>query len=239
MGQKVSLDIDGGKMMAYLSLPESGRGPGLLVLPEIWSVNFHIKAATDYFAALGYVALAPALFWRLDSSGGEDTVNVYDDNGEEQAVANYFRFDEGLGLKDLAVVSRLLRDRPECTGKLGAVGYCFGGRMAFLTGVHNGIDAAASLYPTFIERCLDLAPRATFPWSVHLPEVDPLESPEAQTNILAAFKGHKSVEIHRYPGAEHGFDSDHATAKHYSRWPSQLANSRIALFLDRHLGAES
>ncbi len=182
-------------MSAYLSLPAGGRGPGLLVLPEIWSINFHIKAATDYFAALGYVALAPALFWRLDSSGGDDTTNIYDDKGEEAAIANYYRFDEELGIKDLAAITQHLRNRPECTGKVGAVGYCFGGRMAFLTGVHNGIDAAASLYPTFIERALDLAPRATFPWSVHLPEHDPLESPEAQTNILAAFKNHANVEI--------------------------------------------
>jgi carboxymethylenebutenolidase len=229
----------GGKMSSYLALPEGGKGPGLLMLPEIWSVNFHLRSATDYFAALGYVALAPCLFWRLDSNSGDDTINDYSDAGEERAIANYYRYDEEQGIKDLAVVTARLRAMSACTGKVGAVGYCFGGRMGFLTGVHNRIDAVASLYPTFIERCLDLAPRATFPWSVHLPEHDPLETPEAQPNILAAFKNHKNVEIFRYPAATHGFDSDHATAKHYDRWASQLANSRIIRFFDRTLGAKS
>ncbi len=236
MGHKISFEMDGGgKMSAYLSMPASGRGPGIMVLQEIWGVNFHLQAATDYFAGLGYVALAPNLYWRLDSAGGDDSINDYSDKGEEQAIATYYQFDEEAGVKDLAVVAQRLRAIPGCTGKVGAIGYCFGGRLAFLHGVHNGVDAAASLYPTFIERCLDLADRATFPWSVHLPEHDPLETPQAQANILKTFADHKNVEIHRYPSASHGFDSDHATAKHYGRWASQLANSRIALFFDRTL----
>jgi carboxymethylenebutenolidase len=222
-------------MSAYLSMPASGSGPGIMVMQEIWGVNFHLQAATDYFAGLGYVVLAPNLYWRLDSSGGDDSTNDYSDLGQERAIATYYRYDEETGIKDLAVVAEKLRSMPGCTGKVGAVGYCFGGRLAFLHGVYNKVDAAASLYPTFIERCLDLADRANFPWSLHLPGTDPLETPQAQPNILRAFGGRKNVEIHRYPAAHHGFDSDHATSKHYGRWASQLANSRIALFFDRKL----
>jgi carboxymethylenebutenolidase len=236
MGQTISIDMPGnGKMSAYLALPDKGHGPCLLILQEIFGVNFHLRAATDYFAALGYVALAPSLFWRLDSAGGEDSTNDYSKEGEERAIAIYYRYNEDEGIKDLAFVADWLRSKPACNGKVGAVGYCFGGRMAFLCGVHNGLDAAASLYPTFIERCLDLADRATFPWSVHLPEHDPLETPGAQAKIRAAFQGNRNVEIFGYPGAHHGFDSDHGSKEIYNRWASQLANSRIAVFLDHKL----
>jgi carboxymethylenebutenolidase len=221
-----------GTAAAYVALPEKGRGPGLMVLPEIAGVNFHLRAVCDYFAALGYVALAPNMFWRLDPVAEQD----YSKEGSQKSIAFHDRYHDDEGVQDLAIIGEYLRSRPECAGKVGAVGYCFGGRMAFLTGVHNrNVDAVASLYPTFIERCLDLAPRATFPWSCHLPEHDALETPEAQTNILAAFKNHPNVEIHRYPGAHHAFDSD-AARKLYDRFASQLANSRIALFFDKHLG---
>ena len=236
MGQKISLDMEGGgKMSAYLSLPESGHGPGLMVLQEIYGVNFHIKGVTDYFANLGYVALAPNVYWRLDPNGGDDSINIYDKAGGEKAVATYYRYDEESGIKDLGVVANHLRAMPACSGKVGAVGYCFGGRLAFLHGVRNGVDAAASLYPTFIERCLDLADRATFPWSLHLPEHDSMETPQAQPNIIKAFGHRKNVELFRYPGSHHAFDSDHARTNVYDRWAAQLANSRIAIFFDRKL----
>jgi carboxymethylenebutenolidase len=232
VGQKITIDMNGaGTAAAYLASPESGRGPGVMVLPEIAGVNFHLRAVVDYFAALGYVALAPNMFWRLDPVAEQD----YSKEGSLKSIAFHERYNDDEGVEDLAIVANYIRSRPECTGKLGSVGYCFGGRMGYLAGVHNGLDAVASLYPTFIERCLDLAPRVTFPWSCHLPEHDPLETPEAQTKILAAFKNHKNVEIHRYPGAHHAFDSD-AARKVYDRFASQLANSRVALFFDKHLG---
>ncbi len=237
MGNLTSIEMpDGGNMSAYLALPETGSGPGLLVLQEIFGVNDHLKKVTDYYAALGYVALAPNLFWRLDSVGGQDSTNDYSAEGEERSIANYYRYDETAGIEDLAVVTDWLRHMPACENKVGAVGFCFGGRMAFLSGVHNGLDAAACFYPTFIEHYLGLADRVSFPLCVHLPEHDPLETPEAQAKIHAAFQNNTNVQIFSYPSAVHGFDSDHGSEKVYSRWPSQLANSRTVLFLAQHLG---
>ncbi len=146
MGNLTSIEMpDGGKMSAYLALPDTGSGPGLLVLQEIFGVNDHLKKVTDYYAALGYVALAPNLFWRLDSVGGQDSTNDYSAEGEERSIANYYRYDETAGIEDLAVVTDWLRHMPACENKVGAVGFCFGGRMAFLSGVHNGLDAARVL----------------------------------------------------------------------------------------------
>src|SRR6516164_6240840 len=116
---------DGGTFQAFLSLPPSGSGPGLLVLQEIFGVNAHIRAVTDRWAAEGYVALAPDIFWRVEP--GVELPYTPDGVAKGRALRQKLAVD--LTLKDIATTLDNLRSRPERKGNVAVVGYCFGGLL--------------------------------------------------------------------------------------------------------------
>src|SRR6266699_131207 len=107
---------DGGTFKGYLTIPASGSGPGILLLQEIFGVNSSMREVADYYAEEGYVVLAPDLFWRLEP-GIELGYSEADFN---KAFGYYQRFDANQSIKDAADALRVLRARPECTGKVGA-----------------------------------------------------------------------------------------------------------------------
>ena len=172
------------------------------------------------------------MFWRLDPVAEND----YTKEGLGRAEGLMNRHTDAEGASDMRVIAKAFRQMPEVTGKIGAMGYCFGGRMAFLAAANGDIDAAAGFYPTWVERCLDKADQVKCPMSLHFPERDVLESPDATAKVIERFKNRKDVECFVYPGAGHAFDSDSARAV-YHRFASQLANSRVAVFFHRTLVA--
>src|SRR4051794_8561544 len=120
---------DGGRFNAYLARPASGSGPGVLVIQEIFGVNAVMRQICDDLAAQGYVALCPDLFWRQ-----EPGIDITDKSKAEmdKAFALFGSFNETAGVEDLIASLAALRDLPECSGRAGAMGYCLGGRLAFL-----------------------------------------------------------------------------------------------------------
>ena len=133
---------DGKRFSGYLSLPESGRGPGLILLQEIFGVNAAIRGAADLFAAEGYVVLAPDLFFRL-----EPGVELgYEGADRQKAMSLLKRFDINQAIADIGAGLHTLKARPECNGKVGVIGYCLGGRLAYLSAARLPVEAAVAYY---------------------------------------------------------------------------------------------
>ena len=154
-----------GSFDAYLALPPAGRGPGLLLLQEIFGVNEHIRAVAEQYALDGFVVLAPDVFWqqqrRLDIGYTPEDIQ----RGRALAMAA----DRGALQRDLADAAQALRARPEVRGRgIGAIGYCMGGRLAYVAAATAGIDAAVAYYGGGIQDMLDLAPRIALPDAVPL-----------------------------------------------------------------------
>src|SRR6476620_12108483 len=118
--------FDGGEFNAYLSLPASGYGPGIVVLQEIFGVNAYLRSVADWYSAHGFVALVPDLFWRLQP--GVELTEA--DRGK--AIELYMQLDEAKAVEDSAAALNFLRQHPACSGRAGAVGFCLGGRLAYL-----------------------------------------------------------------------------------------------------------
>ncbi|MDB5107684.1 MAG: Carboxymethylenebutenolidase, partial [Candidatus Binatus sp.] len=162
--QSISITAqDGGVFSGYLGIPAAGVGPGLLILQEIFGVNAHIRALVDRYAEEGYLAMAPDLFWRMQS-------NV--DLGfspEEVSKAREFgtSFDNEQGVSDIGSALEALRGHPGCNGKVGVIGFCMGGRLAFLSAARLPVDAAISYYGTRIEPYLGDAKSVRCPIMFH------------------------------------------------------------------------
>jgi carboxymethylenebutenolidase len=221
---------DGGKFGAYLAIPESGSGPGLVLLQEILGVNRHIRDLAEFYAGEGYITVAPDLFWRMEP--GVDL--GYSDDDFKRAFDLYARFDVDQAVKDIADSLAALRAMPECNGKAGALGFCLGGMLAYLTAARCKVEAAVSYYGVGIEKRLDEARAMRCPMVMHFGETDQYVPAAGREAIAAAFAGRDEIEIYTYAGAGHGFNN--AVRPNYDRFASSLAHSRTIGFLRRAIG---
>ena len=216
---------DGGKFRGYLAVPAAGRGPGIVLCQEIFGINAYIREVADYYAEEGYVVLAPDLFWRL----GKDVDLGYSEEEWKKAFDFLQRFDIDKGMEDITAAVRTLRARPEVAGKVGALGFCLGGRLAYLAAARCGVDCAVGYYGVTIEKYLNEAARIKVPMVLHFASEDKYAPPEAVEKIRKAFKGRNEVEIYMYQGVDHAFAR--TGGMHYDRPASMMAHSRsIALF---------
>jgi len=221
---------DGGSFKGYLSRPASGSGPGLIVLQEIFGVNKHIRDVADSFAEEGYVCLAPDMFWRFEP--GFET--GYSEADFQRALAAMGKFDADKGAEDIRASVDALRARPEVTGGVGAIGFCLGGKLAYLAATRGGADLAVGYYGVGIENLLGEAGQAKCPMLLHFAGEDAHVPPEAVAKIEAAFADREDVEIYTYPGAQHGFNC--AERPSYDRPTAIMAHSRTMALLRRRLG---
>jgi carboxymethylenebutenolidase len=215
-----------GLFSGYLALPPAGRGPGLLLLQEIFGVNPHIRAVAEQYAQDGFVVLAPDLFWR----DAHRVALGYEGDDRERAYALMKNIQPGQVLADLQAALAALKARPECTGKLGALGYCMGGRLAYMTAATQGVDAAVAYYGGGIQNQLDLAGRIACPVQFHYAEQDDHIPPAAVAQVQAAMAG-KAAEFHLYPGTRHGFNRSVGAA--YDPGAAALAHGRSLVFLSQ------
>ena len=221
--------FDGGEFDAYLALPAGGYGPGIVVIQEIFGVNDYIRSVADWYAAHGFVALAPDLFWRLQR-GVQLT-----DRGDDwnKAIAFYQAIDEDKAVEDSAAALDFLRHHIACTGRAGAVGFCMGGNLAYLLSVRFKPDCAVGYYGVSIEKTLDEAKNLNQPLMLHVAGNDKFCPPEAQRQIHVALDSNPLVTIHDYPGQEHAFGRP--DGEHYNAAAAELANLRTLEFFVNHL----
>jgi carboxymethylenebutenolidase len=213
----------------YLALPPAGRGPGLLLFQEIFGVNRHIRAVAEQYALDGFVVLAPDLFWRQ-----APRVELgYAGDDWKRAFALMQGYAPAEAVADVAASAAALRARPEVGGgKVGAVGYCMGGRMAYLAAATAGIDAAAPFYGGGIHLQLERAAGIACPMQFHYAGHDDHIPPEAVESVRQAFAG-KAAEVHVYPGSMHGFNCWERASYHAPS--AALAHGRTLQFLATQL----
>jgi carboxymethylenebutenolidase len=216
---------DGGSFKAWLATPESGSGPGLVILQEIFGVNANIRALADRFAEEGYVVLAPDLFWRQQP--GTDLGYSEVDFGKAYALYQGFDIDQGVADIGAAIVA--LRGLPECSGKVGVIGYCLGGLLTYLTAARHDIDAASSYYGGGIDKYLGEAGRVRCPIAFHFGGADGHIPPASVEAVTKAFAGVETASVYVYPGADHAFAN--ADRPCFDKPASLMAYSRsLALF---------
>jgi carboxymethylenebutenolidase len=217
-------DFDG-----YLSLPSSGYGPGVVVIQEIFGVNKFVRTVADWYAAHGFVALCPDLFWRQ-----ERNIELNDDDVDRQkAFALYRGLDENKAVDDCAAALEFLRSAPYCSGSVGAVGFCLGGNLAYLLSVRYKPEAAVGYYGVGIEKSLNEADNLSGPLMLHLAARDPYCPPEAQQRIRDVLGQNPLVLLHTYEEQGHAFAR--AAGDHYDPAAAEIANLRSLEFLVRNL----
>ena len=230
-GTNITLKNSDGTFGGYLAAPSSGRGPGIVVIQEIFGINEFVREMCDYHAARGRFALAPDLFWRL-----EPGVQLTDKSKEhwDKAFSLMKRFDADKGIGDIQTAITHLRTIPGCSGKVGAVGYCLGGRLAYLTATRTDVDASVGYYGLYIQNSLDEAKNIRKPLMLHIAGKDQFVPPEAQKQIIDGLKGNPLVTIHAYPEMDHAFAR--TGGQHYDKACAELANTRTDTFYRQHLG---
>jgi carboxymethylenebutenolidase len=189
-----------GSLDGYLALPPAGAGPGLIVLQEIFGVGDYIKAATDRLAELGYVALAPDLYWRIERHATPQDL--------EDAISFAGQLDHAAAVQDSIASLNTLRRRREVTdAKVGAVGFCLGGTVAFGVAIHGDPDTAVCYYGSGIPDMLDQADGISCPVLLHFGGADPY-IPRENVDRVARFAAAKSnMECHIQENAGHAFDN--------------------------------
>ena len=220
----LTLHTTDGPMQAYLARPPAGDGPGLLLLQEIFGVNPHIRGVAEQYALAGFVVLAPDLFWRQ----GTRIELGYSGEDWQRAVALMNTVQPDAVLSDLQAALRALRARPEMTGRVGAIGYCMGGRLAYTAAALCEVAAAVAYYGGGIQKQLDLAPKITCPIQFHYGERGDHIPPDAVEAVRDAM-AEQDAEIHIYPVAQHGFNCWARASYHPAS--AALAHGRSLAFL--------
>ena len=219
-----------GDFGAYLALPTQTPAPGLLVIQEIFGVNKVMRDLCDGFAAQGYAACCPDLFWRI-----EPGIQITDQSEAEwqQAFGLFQAFDVDKGVEDLIVTLAQLRGHEACNGKVGSVGYCLGGKLAYLMAARSDADCNVSYYGVGLDELLGEAPQISRPILLHVAAKDQFVPPEAQQKVQSGLAGHAQVTLHVYEEQDHAFARQGGA--HYDAAAAQLANARTADFFEEHL----
>ncbi len=221
--------FDGNSFDAYLALPASGYGPGIVILQEIFGVNDYIRKVADWYAAHGFVAVAPDLFWRQ-----ERNVELTDSGDDwNKAFAFYNGLDEAKAVEDAAATLEFLRTQQYCNSRVGAVGFCLGGNLAYLLSVRFKPDCAVGYYGVSIEKSVDEVENLTTPLMLHMGGRDRFCPPEAQQRIKDAMGSNPLVTLYTYPEEDHAFGRP--GGEHYAPAAAELANLRTLEYVVRNL----
>jgi carboxymethylenebutenolidase len=229
-GEIITIKGKDGDFSGYLASPGSGRGPGLVVIQEIFGVNDVMREIADDMASRGYFALVPDLFWRL-----EPNIQLTDKTDAEwkRAFDLMGRFNADSGVKDIQATITHLRHLSGVSGKVGAVGYCLGGLLAYLTATRTDSDASVSYYGVNLDKMIGEAKTIRHPLLLHIAEADEYVPPDAQKAILAGIAGNPLITAHVYPKMNHAFAR--MGGAHYDQANAELANGRTLTFFRQHL----
>ena len=223
--ETASIETPDGSFNATLVGASDKRLPGLVMIPEIFGINASLLDMAEDFAREGFVVLALDIFWRL-----QPNVNLgYQPEDFKLARELHGKFDYPSGIRDMQAGLDYLRRYPTCTKKVGVVGYCLGGTMAYLAASRTDAEAAVGYYGTRLDSYLDDGPRISRPLILHLGRLDHRTPPPIMSAILAAVDGNRNVEPFIYENAHHGF-ANHTRADVYDPQATRVANERTIRF---------
>ena len=228
MGERTTITTSDGPFSAYVARPAAAKAPAVVVIQEIFGVNQVMRDITDGLAGQGYLAICPDLFWRI-----EPGIDITDKSEAEwkRAFELFNAFDVDAGVRDIQATVSAIRQDAGSTGKVGAVGFCLGGLLAYLTACRTDAEAAVAYYGVGIENWLGETLRA--PLLMHIAEEDQFVPKAAQEKIKAALAGNPRVEIHTYPGRDHAFAR--VGGEHYDAADAAKAGQRTLAFFERTL----
>ncbi|MCW8309099.1 dienelactone hydrolase family protein [Acidiphilium sp. PA] len=230
-----SIDIkaaDGaGSFKAYTVTPSTKPTGAVVVIQEIFGVNDALRATCHEIAEMGYIAVAPDLFWRQ-----EPGVDITDKSEAEwkKAFALMNGFDQDKGIEDLKTTLDVARHLPGCNGKVGTVGFCLGGRLAVMMATRSDADVNVSYYGVMLDKLVPEFGNIKHPLLVHIAEQDEFANAEVRAAVLAGAKDKPEIETHVYPGVQHAFAR--VNGVHYDRRAATIANGRTAEALVAALG---
>ena len=234
LGETVAIDGPDGKFEAYLARPAQRPAPGLVLMQYICGVNAVMRRLADGFAGRGYLVACPDLFWRQ-----EPGVQLIQDPSKPDPAEQQHALELNAGFNDAAATADLnatidwLRGSPDCTGLVGALGYCLGGRLAFLTAARGNADCSVGYYGVNIDRYLGEAGAIAGPLMLHIAGADELCSQEAHDAIVGTLDPLDAVTLHEYEGAGHAFALE--GGHNYRADAAALADTRSLAFLQQHL----
>jgi carboxymethylenebutenolidase len=231
MSANLNISTPDGSFSCYVAHP-SGAGPHpvIVVLQEIFGVNAGIRSIADDYAAKGYIAVAPDLFWRAEPGLSMSEASEGD---WAKGFAIYSAYDFGKGVQDIAATIAAARTMPGSNGKVGVTGYCLGGLLTYLTAARSNADAFVAYYGGATEKYVDEARNISSPLLYHLAGADEYIGKEAQAAINAALAGKPNVQVYTYPGRNHAFARP--GGNHYDDADAKLANGRTDAFFKQYL----
>ncbi len=219
---------------AYVAKPASDAKAAIIVIPEIFGVNPGIRQKCDTWAAAGYLAVAIDIFWRF-APGVELDPDV--EEQLQEAFGYFGQYEPNDGVKDIEAAIHAIR-RGElgapAVQNVGCVGYCLGGRLAYMAAARTDIDASVGYYGVMIDTMLNESHAIANPLMLHIPTADHFVGPEAQAAIHDGLDGHPKVVLHDYVGLDHGFAAEMGNRRNEEG--AQLADSRTVAFFREHLG---
>jgi carboxymethylenebutenolidase len=224
-----TLEGDGG-FDSYLAEPEGTPRAAIVVIQEIFGINEGIRRKCDHWAQAGYLALAPDLFWRL-----EPGVMLDPDVPDEfsRALDLMGRFDQDQGVIDIEATIRAARARLGEGSKVGVVGYCLGGRLAYMCAARTDADASVGYYAVGLPNILHEKNAIARPLMLHIAGADHFVDEAAQRAMHEGLDDHPRVTLHDYAGEDHGFAAE--MGRRRSDEAARLADGRTEEFFARHL----
>jgi carboxymethylenebutenolidase len=231
MSDTLTVTTPDGSFQCYVARPAAASAPVIVVLQEIFGVNAGIRSIADAYAAQGYLAVCPDLFWRA-----EPGLSMSEDKEGDWAkgFAIYGALDFDKSVDDVLATVAAARTLAGASGKVGVTGYCWGGLLTFLSAARGDADAFVAYYGGGTDKYAAEGANITKPLLYHLAGADEYIGPDAQATIAAALKDKPNVELHTYPGVNHAFARPNGN--HYNAEAATLANSRTAAFFKQHLG---
>lgn len=219
-----------GTFDAYMARPIATGRPAVVVLHEVFGVNADLRATCDELAAAGFNAICPELFWRQES---RVDLSVRDSSDWEKGLALYRAFDLDAGVCDVESTMAAARTLPESSGRVGVMGYCLGGLLAFLTAARTRVDSAVAFHGGRTEEFLGEVADIDAPLQIHLAGEDEFMTKEAQRGIATALGSNSRCELFSYPGCHHAF-SRHG-GMHFDEDAARTSRARTLEFFNRTL----
>jgi len=215
-----------GQFAAFVYKPKAAPAGAVVVIQEIFGVNDALRATCMELAAMGFIAVAPDLFWRQKPG-----VNLTDKSEAEwkEAFALMNGFDQDKGVEDLKITLQAARQLPGCNGKAGTIGYCLGGRLAVMMATRSDADVNISYYGVGLDSLVPEFGHVKAPLLVQIAERDEFSKPEIVAAVEAGAKGNPLIHTHVYPAVMHAFAR--VEGVHYDARAATIANGRSAALL--------
>ena len=228
MGDWTNISGPDGDFRAYVAKPSGAPKGAIVVIQEIFGVNAVMRHKADWLAGEGFWALCPDLFWRLQPG-----IDITDQSEAEWAQAMDYmkRFDVEAGVKDIQVTLKTARGWG--AKKVGTVGYCLGGLLAYLSATRTDTDASVGYYGVNIPKFLDEAVKIKKPLLLHIPGKDGFVNAEMQVQMKKGLSGNPLVTLYDYPERDHAFTRE--GGKNYNAEDARVADARTLDFFKQNL----